>query len=372
MSKKKIIVSVTNDLSTDQRVDKICNTLVDLGFEVLLIGRKLKNSTPLNRRYSTSRMALLFNKGPLFYAMYNCSLFFKLIFIKKDILVANDLDTLLANYMVSKLFNIKLVYDSHELFTAVPELIARPKTQLIWKKIEAYIFPKLKNVYTVNDIIADIYSKKYGVVVNVVRNIAPKYNCEKIDSEFIAQTKGTNKMLILQGAGINIDRGGEEAVEMMQYLENIILYIIGSGDVFDILKEKIKTLNLTNKVVVLDKMPYNELMKYTQIADLGLSLDKNTNLNYEYSLPNKIFDYIQAQTPLLVSNRKIIAQIVNSHQIGQVINTHNPKKMAEAVSAIFNNQPQYANWIKNIKDAASIYNWENESKKLTAIYNNLK
>jgi len=372
MSKKRIIVSVTNDLVTDQRVHKICTTLLSNDYSILLVGRKLKNSESLTRAYGVSRMKLIFNKGAMFYAEYNIRLFLKLLFLKKDILLANDLDTLLPNFLISKLFNLKLVYDSHELFTEVPELTSRPKIQAVWLRIERFIFPKLKNVYTVNDVIAKVYSEKYKIAVGVIRNIAPKYVTPIISDDFITSTKQNRKMLILQGAGINIDRGGEEAVEMMQYLENMVLYIIGSGDVFDILREKINTLNLKDKVVIMSKLPYKELMKYTKVADLGLSLDKNTNLNYEYSLPNKVFDYIQAETPLLVSNRRIIAKIVNDNNIGVVIDTHNPKEMAEAVKTALGNNDQYKTWKSNLKKAAEIYNWEKESEQLVTIYKELK
>ena len=369
---KRIIVSVTNDLTTDQRVDKVCNTLSKMGFKVLLIGRKFKNSEKLNRNYNTFRFKLLFNKGFLFYAEYNLRLFFKLFFIKKEILLSNDLDTLLPNYLISKIFKTKLVYDSHELFTEVPELINRPFVQNFWLTIEKNILPNIKNCYTVNSEIAKIYSTKYNIPVKVIRNLAPKYHKKVHLEPFAEKIKGTKKMLILQGAGINVDRGAEEAVEAMQHLENCVLYIIGSGDVIGILKNKIKTLNLEEKVFILPKMPYLELMKYTQIADLGLSLDKNTNLNYEFSLPNKIFDYIQAGTPLLVSNRKIIKEIVECNNIGKVIETHNPKEIATCISSIFKNEEQYNKWCQNLIKTADIYNWENESEHLKNIYNNLK
>ena len=144
---QKIIISVTNDLTTDQRVHKVCISLQKMGFEILLVGRKLQNSLPLDRNYQTHRIQLLFNKGFLFYAEYNLRLFFYLLFKKKEIVLANDLDTLLPNYLVSKLQKKKLVYDSHELFTEVPELINRPKTQKIWLKIEQKILPKLKSLF---------------------------------------------------------------------------------------------------------------------------------------------------------------------------------------------------------------------------------
>jgi glycosyltransferase involved in cell wall biosynthesis len=368
---KRLIVSVTNDLSSDQRVHKICTTLQGMGFDVLLIGRHLKDSKPLERSYHTKRMKLWFTKGFLFYANYNLALFFKLLFLKKDVLLANDLDTLLPNFLISRLFNRPLVYDSHELFTEVPELVNRPFQKNIWLGIEKFIFPKLKYIYTVNHSIATIYSKKYNVPIKVIRNIAPAFTDNVPDDTFLEKVKGTKKMLILQGSGINIDRGGEEAVKMMSYLDNCILYIIGGGDIFKSLKKMVIDMALSEKVVIKDKIPYQKLMAYTQAADLGLSLDKGTNLNYEYSLPNKVFDYIQAQTPLLVSNRKEVAALVTDNNIGAIAESLNPKELATQIMSILSNKTLLKTWRRNLKTAAKIYTWENESRKLETIFKDL-
>lgn len=366
----RIVVSVSNDLVTDQRVYKVCNTLYNEGYDILLIGRKFKNSLELKRPYKVDRFKLVFRKKIWFYAEFNIRLFFKLLFIKKDILLANDLDTLLPNYIISKIFNIKLVYDSHELFTEVPELTRRPVIRKFWLLIEKWIFPKLKNVITVNDEIARIFHQKYKVPIQVIRNIANRIYPLIIDENLAKNVKKGSKMLIIQGS-INIDRGVEEAVEMMQYLENFILYIIGYGDVMDNIKRMIKDLLLENKVVVIDKLPYQELTQYTRIADLGLSLDKGTNLNYELSLPNKIFDFIQCQVPIMASSRKLVAEFIESNQIGLVFDDHDPKKMAEIVNSIFQNKERYIIWKDNLQQVAKIYNWEAESQHLIEIYKNL-
>jgi len=368
---QRVVVSVTNDLVTDQRVHKVCTTLSTMDFDVVLIGRKLSNSLAINRNYKTVRMKLLFNNGFMFYAEYSIRLFFKLFFIKKDVLLSNDLDTLLPNFLISRIFSKKLVYDSHELFTEVPELIDRPTIKNTWLSIEKFIFPRLKNVYTVNASIASIYKKKYNVDVEIIRNIAPLFENESLDIALSKKVKGNKKMLILQGSGINMDRGAEEAVTMMQYLENVVLYVIGSGDVFDKLKELVKTLKLEDKVFIKNRMSYQELMEYTKIADLGLSLDKGTNLNYEYSLPNKVFDYIQAKTPLLVSNRKEIASLVLDNNIGLVVENLDPEKLAQVIKNIFIDQELLKEWRENLVKAQKRYNWEKESIKLKNIFNNL-
>jgi len=368
---KRVIVSVTNDLVTDQRVHKVCTTLSEINYDVVLIGRKLSNSLAINRNYKTVRMKLLFNKGFLFYAEFNIRLFCKLFFIKKDILLSNDLDTLLPNFLISKIFNKKLVYDSHELFTEIPELIDRPQVQKVWLIIEKHIFPKLKNVYTVNASIASIYKKKYNVDVKIIRNIAQVLQDKSVDINLIDKVKGEKKMLILQGSGINMDRGAEEAVMMMQFLENMVLYIIGSGDIFDKLKELVQTFHLEEKVFLKGKMPYEELTEYTKIANLGLSLDKGTNLNYEYSLPNKVFDYIQAEIPLMVSNRKEIANLVLENNIGIVVKNLDPKSLAGEVKRVLFDQDLLLLWRENLKKAQMKYNWEKESLKLKTIFGNL-
>jgi len=117
----KIVVSVSNDIVTDQRVHRVCNTLIDNDFKVVLLGRKKHNSPTLGMySFETKRFRLLFEKGPLFYACLNMRLFLYLLFVKADIFLSNDLDTLPANYYAAKIRCKKLVYDSHELFTEVP------------------------------------------------------------------------------------------------------------------------------------------------------------------------------------------------------------------------------------------------------------
>ena len=286
--------------------------------------------------------------------------------------MANDLDTLLANYKVSKFRRKELVYDSHEYFTEVPELKEGSFAKNMWLRIERYIFPKLKNVYTVCNSISKVYTEKYKVKVKVVRNI-PRQNLQthfKTREELgIPQNK---KVLLLQGAGINIDRGAEEMVEAMKYLpEDYLFVIVGGGDVFDILKEIIETNNLENKVKIVGKVAYEELINYTFNADLGLSLDKNTNLNYQYSLPNKLFDYINYQTPVLTSNLVEIRNILETYNVGWITNSHNPKEIAETVLSIFNNMTEYNEKKNNTLKASEELNWENEELVLKEIYSKL-
>ena len=368
---KKVIVSVINDLSTDQRVHKTCNTIHALGYDVLLIGRKQRKSQSLlPRRYKVKRMSLFFEKGMLFYAEYQIRLFLYLLFHRSDILVSNDLDTLLPNYLVSKLKKKTIVYDTHELFCEVPELQHRPLKKKIWKSIERRIFPKLKYVFTVNDSIAAIYKEEYHIPVRVVKNVPLLSN----QTDFTKKTKQQlgipedKKIILLQGAGINVNRGAEEAVEAMQYVDNALLLIIGGGDVIELLKHLTVELNLNNKVLFIGKIPFQELRQYTQHADIGLTLDKGTNLNYKYSLPNKLFDYIHAGVPVLSSDLPEIKKIITRYDIGDYIDQHDPEHIAKKICTMLREEVILQVWKKNTKIAAENLNWEKEERQLIDVY----
>ncbi len=375
--KPKVIVSVSNDLISDQRVHKSCMTLTKLGWEVLLIGRFVKGSLPLEKRaYRTRRVKLVFTAGALFYAELNIRLFLLLLVQKCRVMHSNDLDTLPANYLASKIKRTKLVYDSHEYFTEVPELVTRPKIQRIWRKIEEAILPHLEEMFTVNESIAALFKSKYAIKVRVLRNM-PSLNVTtnvgryKKDPNSILSNLPQKKIILLQGAGINIQRGAEELLEAMKKVHEGILVVIGSGDVIPFLKELRVQLKLESKVFFFDKMPFEELHQITQLAYLGCTLDKPTNINYELSLPNKLFDYIHAGVPVLASDLKEVTQIVAQHQIGITLKEYSPISIAHSINELINKEELRETLHQNCIIARNELNWENEEKELISRYQSI-
>ena len=372
---QRIIVSVINDLTTDQRVAKVCSSLKTLGFDVLLVGRKYKNSIPLNRNYQTHRMNTFFKKGMLSYVEFSIRLFFFLFFKKKHILLANDLDTLLSNFLISKIQNKKLVYDSHELFLEVPELINRPKKQSIWQKIETYILPKLKNTYTVCQSIADYYNTKYQTNFKVVRNLPVLNNVQSNDvinhNSIENQLKAKDKRLktiIYQGA-INVGRGLELMIDTMQYLDNCQFIIVGDGEITKEIKQLINHKKMNNKVFLLGKKTPLELKEITPQADLGISIEEDLGLNYHFVLPNKLFDYIHANIPVLVSDLPEMKQIILDYKVGEVIQNRSPELLAKQIQRILVKESSF--WDENLKKATLDLQWQKEEIVLKSIFNNL-
>ena len=366
---KRVIVSVINDLVTDQRVNKSCLTLQKMGYEVLLVGRKQRKSPPMDERpYDTKRMKLLFEKGPLFYAEYNIRLFLFLLFHKANLLLSNDLDTALPNFFISKLKGIKMIYDSHEYFTETPELVNRPRAQRVWKHIEGFVVPRLKEMITVCDSIAELFEQQYGVKCHVVRNIPPRASLPPKGDKVALNLPENKHLLVLQGSGINIQRGAEELVEAMQYLDDCYLMIIGGGDVLPLLKGRVVDHHIEDRVRFFPRMPYSQMMAYTQLAELGFVLDKDTNLNYRFCLPNKLFDFIQAGVPIVASHLVEIEKIINKYKIGLFIPDHDPKTIAVTIKEGLNDTSQRVVWQQGLAKAAEDLCWENEQQTLIEIY----
>ncbi len=371
-TKKIAFVSVINDLVTDNRVNKTCMALIECGYDVTLVGRKLSNSLPIpNWTFKTIRLKMIFKKGPVFYFFFNLRLFFVGLINKTDLFYANDLDTLAPMFLLSKLKKKPLIYDSHELFCEVPELKSSRIKKSIWQKLEGYIIPKLQTCITVNVSIAKIYEAKYNVPFYIIRNISD------FDQSFIPKSRvqlslpEDKKIILLQGAGINVDRGAEELIDAMEFVQNAVLYIIGSGDVWENLKQKVSfNKSIQNKVVLINKLPKSELINYTFNADIGLSIDKNTNLNYLYSLPNKIFDYIQAEIPILASRLPEIENIILQYKIGDFIDDHNPKTIANKLNEMLYSQ-QLSSYKKYLAIAKKEITWKSEKEKLLTIIKNI-
>ena len=290
-----------------------------------------------------------------------------MLFKKFDVYHANDLDTLLPMWMISSIRRKKLVYDTHEYFTGVPEIQDRLFVKKVWESIEKLIFPRLKYVFTVNSSIANLYFKDYQIKPNVLRNLPSKIDFQKIKSKDEIGLPTNKPVVILQGSGINVHRGAEELLEAIAIQEKFFLCIVGTGDVINNLKKRSNDSDLKNKVLFVDPLPYQMMMQYTLNSEVGVSLDKNNNINYQFSLPNKIFDYSKAKIPFVSTNLIEIKKIVDQFHTGVLINSLKPEEILDGLEKAIelSNSESY---LKNIKIMNEDLNWENESEILITTY----
>jgi glycosyltransferase involved in cell wall biosynthesis len=300
------------------------------------------------------------------YAEFNIRLFLKLLFTRTDYLLANDLDTLVPNYLVSRLRGKKIFYDTHEYFTGVPELRASPLKKKTWKFFENWIFPRLPLVYTVNDSVRKKYQQEYGNQIEVIRNVPVTV---KVTPVPMPERWMNRTVLLMQGTGINPGRGGLELLAAMKYLPpTYLLVYIGGGTLWDDIAARVKEWGLAEKVEMIGKMRPADLKRHTPLATLGFTLDGTGDENFLFNLPNKIFDYIHAGVPVVGTPIPEVRLIIEQYRCGICLESLDPAVMARQIQELVNDPQRYQLFKQNTILAAKDLCWENEEVKLQSIF----
>lgn len=371
---KKIIFTVTNDLTYDQRMQKICRSMVSLGYSVELVGRHLKSSLPLaDEPFEQTRLRCYINKGKFFYIEYNLRLFFYLLFAKFDAACAIDLDTIVPVYYAGKLKGAKLAYDAHEYFTEVPEVIRRPKVQKVWQWVERTYVPKFDLIYTVSPSLAKLFTQHYKRQVNVIMNVPPlKGEVQEARAEGRVSDiqLPTSDIFILYQGALNEGRGLEHLIEAMQYI-NCKLKLAGEGDLSDELRTIVKRLKLEDKVEFLGYVKPGALRAITADAFIGINLLENKGLSYYYSLSNKFFDYIHAGVPQVCIGFPEYSALNEKYNVALLTQNCNVQEIKAAIERLLTNSDLYGTLQKKCEVCSRELNWQAEEKKLGALYEQL-
>jgi glycosyltransferase involved in cell wall biosynthesis len=362
----RVLLSVINDVHTDNRIHRTATVFQERGYDVSVVGRQWPNPAPVERPYAVHRFVCRRNKGALFYLEYQIRLLRYLLRESFDVYVANDLDTLLPMSLAAFLRKKPLFYDSHEYFCGVPELARRPAVRAVWLAVERFCMPLVTEAVTVSPPIARAYFQQYGIPFTVVRNV-PLHRPDVGPSQpNLAKDWNFGKpdapVILLQGAGINVDRGAEEAVLAMRELPDAQLWIVGSGDVLPQLHALVAAHGLEDRVFFHGRVPASELREFTRRARVGLSLDKPTNPNYRWSLPNKLFDAFHAGLPQVVSPVEEVARTVQSYGAGWVLDSVTPEDLAQVLRNVLWDDEACAEARDGALRAAERYHWGRESQ----------
>lgn len=354
--KKKIIFTVTNDLAYDQRMQRICHTLAR-DYEVELVGRQISKSILPARDFRQTRLQCFFNKGKFFYAEINVRLFFYLLFSKVDIICAIDLDTLLPGFIISKIKRIPCVYDAHEYFTEVIELVNRPLEKGIWEQVARLCIPRLKYAYTVSASLQKIFTEKYGPSFGLVRNIAVL----KIKPE-----KNVEVPYLIYAGAVNEGRGVKEILHALKSLP-LPLIVCGTGDILEEMKALSIQLGLKDKVTFMGNVPPDQLDGLIANAFAGFLLLENKGLSYYYSLANKFFDYIHGEIPQITIDFPEYRLLNKEHEVALLIDL-DVDQIIHAVQKLAGDNAYYNMLVENCKEAKHHYNWQAEAETLLEIY----
>lgn len=357
---KHIIFTVTNDLNYDQRMIRICTSLTNAGYRVTLIGFKRKTSQPLtNRPFQQIRIPILAEQGKLLYGGYWVFLFFYLLFKRCDAICAIDLDTILPVYYVSKIRGKRRIYDAHELFTELKEVVTKPREKKIWDWIEATTLPNFRFNYTVGTYCALYFKEKYNKDYIVVRNatVLKPFN--------IPEKK--EKYILYQG-WVNEGRCFEELIPAMQKV-NAQLIICGKGNFYDEAKKLAEHHRLSDKVIFKGFIPPEELKQYTEHAYIGITLFHAISKSNEYSLANRYFDYMHHGVPQICMNFPEYRTINETYEVATLLDDPtSADAIANALNKLLMDEEYYKRLQANCMKAREEYCWQNEEKKLLGLY----
>lgn len=354
-----IYFTVTNNLNFDQRMIRICTSLAQNGYSVTLVGRKKKASGPLSKQsFSQKRLRCIFEKGKWFYVEYNLRLFFFLLFRKTDAICAIDLDTILPCYFVSVIRSKKRIYDAHELFCEMKEIVSRPSIYKAWKRIERFTVPKFLKGYTVNQLIADEFKKMYNVDYDIIRSITVKQSLE------IPYKK--ERYILYQGA-VNEGRGFEVLIPAMVHI-HCKLIICGEGNFFEQAKELVTDFNLSDKVIFKGMVLPIDLKHITLNAYIGITLFEATGLSNYLSLANRFFDYMHAAVPQVCMNFPLYKNINDDLRVAVLIDDLNIQLLQQSINYLLSDINGYEAIQQNCLKAREKYNWQNEEVKLLNFY----
>ena len=363
---KRILLAVTNDLITDYRVHRTATALQEMGFDITVVGSIFRDKSELKRPYPVHRLDMFFRKGRLFYFEFNTRLFLFAIRGGYDLFVANGLGSLTGIEFTAFWKRKPFVYDSHDLFTESAEMIGKPVTRWFWQFIEKSLSRKARRVYTISESIAAFLETKYRIKVDLIRNTPEIQSVRNFPPEYRLVHEGL-KVLIYQGA-VNRGRGLEMIIKAMKYLPEAMFFIVGEGAEEETLEKLVLKNSLYNRVIFYGRVQFEELKFITMQADLGLSAEEDICLNYRYSLPNKLFDYIHAGIPVLVSGGEEMEKLVSERQIGHVIADRSPEKLAAQIREMLSDDELVKKWRANSAATAQEFNWSKEKDRLIEIY----
>lgn len=374
----KIVISlVLNNFTNDSRVLKENISLKRAGYDAHVVAlheeplaefEEVQN-IPVHRVKLKTR---LWSKHKLVQLIKYFEFVYKVVrgYKDSDIFHCNDLNSLPIGVIIKKFFNrnVKIVYDAHEY-----EINDTPNESKYKIKIkyflEKFLIKYADKVITVSDSIANEYVKLYGIEKPaLVLNTPPYQEIEK--KTIFRETFGIRKeqTIFLYQGGLSKGRGIEILLEAFKSLKNsdAVIVFMGYGSLESLIKETSKEYS---HIYFHQAVAPDVLLDYTSSADFGILFYENNCLNHEFCSPNKMFEYLMAEIPVIVSNLYEMKRLVESNKIGTVAKENSPEGLKEAIEEAVKLDKEELK--SNIQKLKTIYNWEEQEKILLEVYRDL-
>lgn len=364
----KICMLTTSDIDFDSRILNEAETL-SKRYELTILARHYSHR-PLARPQSFKIKRIKF---PTF-KIYQLNIFSSLFALAKAawqekaaIYHAHDLDGLLCAFPTALLRGKILIYDSHEVWSEIFPFSNLGLLRRFFKPLERFLMLKVKAGITVNQAIADFLASKYG------KNFLALYNLPLLKKEKVARVSlkklFPGRKIILQLGIVDEGRGLEQIMAAAKLLpKGLIIVFLGKGKLEKKIFRLIRESHLEDKVFILPRVAPEEVVSAIGDVDLGLALTQKISLSYYYSSPNKLFQYLAAEIPILGSNFPEYKKIILANRIGEVVDPAEPKLIGQKIIFMLGRKQQEKYRRNLVGLAKAKYNWSVEEGKLLSFY----
>jgi glycosyltransferase involved in cell wall biosynthesis len=371
MSKNKsVTISFLGNANYDTRVTNLTNSLKADGNEIKVISFDWTTPNFETVTGETSIYKLVKKKNSIhYYLKFLTTLYKELLKTDSDIYIAEDILTLPLVTFVAKLRKAKLYYNSREFYAFIAGLRNKPKTQAIISMLEKFFINKVDKVFVTGEGDAEFLQEYYGIKNTVViRNLPIKqYATNPIDFRSLLNIPKDDLILLYQGVILE-GRGFVPLLNAMKEIKNVHLIVLGSGVYKSKYENLAAELGIENRIHFLGNIEQSELINYTAGADIGVALIENISKSYYYALPNKLFEYIMAGLPVLISDLPQMKKIVVDYKVGEVVSLDEPDNLSHKINLLHANKLLQDNYRMNTINAREELNWQVEYQKVKHLF----
>jgi len=339
MSKRKVLFVLWGGIKYDGRVQKEIRSLINAGFHVVLLLSNFGDDNISNYDYEIIDLKTKSYRNPIRNIFLYNTFYKKAIpYINKiqpDIIHCNDLNTLyLGMYFKKKNPAKKVVYDAHELYPESQKDFIR---RTLWTIKEKIYIKYCDNLIVPEENRGKFIQKKYSLKNDFF--LIPNYpynNDESINKNYLEELfpESIGKKKVFYIGGIGKTRSISEILYSINKLDNKFCFIVigpfdkGYRKEFD---EIVNKNQLKERIFLGNPVPNNMVLKLIASADIGILFYRKNNLNNYYCAPNKLYEFLLFNKPVVTNNYPGLKKIVEEKNKGVCINNLNPDTIAQSI-----------------------------------------
>lgn len=369
-SNKKAVILEIGDIRTDGRCRNIAGSIKRFGMEVTFIGPGESDDEYEPTGIRVKRLTVIKWLGSkIMFFHYWIRAFWCTVMIRPSLIVAEDLYSLPAAIAVKYFTGAKVLYDSKELYFAIAALHNRLITQRFWSGVEKMCIRYVDGVITSGERDSDLIGQRYFIPRPVTIHNHPPRRQHAGDKNILRRKFSipeTYTILLYQGWLLR-GRGLFHLIEITAAIDNVFLVIMGDGALRSELEDCARNNIVTNRVIFTGAEPYEEMLDYTPGADVGCAIIEDYGMSYRHARPNKMFEYIQANVPVLVSNMPAMEEVIEEWGVGVAVSPDDFSSIVQAVRKFIDDSEFYKRCVGNCMKAGAVLHWEEEEKKLIAL-----